>query len=71
MGIPQPAGAVLISPWVDMTHSFPSVMQNMATVSPFTIFIDRLTQFVLVVRRNIGYNPSARLYLQAIAYMAH
>lgn len=31
MGIPQPAGAVLISPWVDMTHSFPSVMQNMAT----------------------------------------
>ncbi|KAI2633480.1 Alpha/Beta hydrolase protein [Xylaria nigripes] len=24
-GIPPPAGAVLISPWVDLTHSFPSV----------------------------------------------
>lgn len=24
-GIPLPAGAVLISPWVDLTHSFPSV----------------------------------------------
>jgi acetyl esterase/lipase len=24
-GMPMPAGAVLISPWVDLTHSFPSV----------------------------------------------
>ncbi|KAG0651267.1 AB hydrolase superfamily [Hyphodiscus hymeniophilus] len=24
-GIPLPAGAILISPWVDLTHSFPSV----------------------------------------------
>ncbi|CAK7272449.1 hypothetical protein SEPCBS57363_005135 [Sporothrix epigloea] len=24
-GIPMPAGAVLISPWVDLTHSFPSL----------------------------------------------
>jgi acetyl esterase/lipase len=24
-GLPMPAGAVLISPWVDLTHSFPSV----------------------------------------------
>ncbi|KAK2014213.1 alpha/beta-hydrolase [Colletotrichum eremochloae] len=24
-GIPLPAGAVLVSPWVDLTHSFPSV----------------------------------------------
>ncbi|PSS35406.1 hypothetical protein PHLCEN_2v1561 [Hermanssonia centrifuga] len=31
MGIEQPAGAVLISPWVDLTHSFPSVMENMGT----------------------------------------
>lgn len=29
----MPAGAVLISPWVDMTHSFPSVMKNTTTVS--------------------------------------
>lgn len=32
MGLEQPAGAVLISPWVDLTHSFPSVMKNTATV---------------------------------------
>lgn len=32
MGLPMPAGAVLISPWVDLTHSFPSVMSNAATV---------------------------------------
>ncbi|CDO68138.1 hypothetical protein BN946_scf185003.g10 [Trametes cinnabarina] len=31
LGIPQPAGAVLISPWVDLTHSFPSVMNNAST----------------------------------------
>ncbi|KAK0540437.1 hypothetical protein OC842_000466 [Tilletia horrida] len=30
-GIPMPAGAVLISPWCDMTHSFPSILQNTAT----------------------------------------
>lgn len=24
-GLPLPAGAILISPWVDLTHSFPSV----------------------------------------------
>ncbi|KAJ9640523.1 hypothetical protein H2199_006062 [Coniosporium tulheliwenetii] len=27
-GIPLPAGAVLLSPWVDLTHSFPSVAGN-------------------------------------------
>ncbi|KJA29849.1 hypothetical protein HYPSUDRAFT_31857 [Hypholoma sublateritium FD-334 SS-4] len=31
LGLPMPAGAVLISPWVDLTHSFPSVMQNIMT----------------------------------------
>ncbi|TFK55444.1 alpha/beta-hydrolase [Heliocybe sulcata] len=31
MGLPMPGGAVLISPWVDLTHSFPSVMQNIGT----------------------------------------
>lgn len=30
-GLPLPAGAVLISPWVDLTHSFPSVAGD----SPF------------------------------------
>ncbi|KAG6903465.1 hypothetical protein C0995_005488 [Termitomyces sp. Mi166 len=28
LGLPTPAGAVLISPWVDLTHSFPSIMDN-------------------------------------------
>ncbi|KAK3692652.1 hypothetical protein B0T22DRAFT_21273 [Podospora appendiculata] len=27
-GIPLPAGAILISPWVDLTHSFPSVAED-------------------------------------------
>jgi hypothetical protein len=31
MGLPMPAGAVLISPWVDLNHSFPSVMDNVNT----------------------------------------
>lgn len=30
LGLPMPAGGILISPWVDLTHSFPSVMQNTA-----------------------------------------
>ena len=29
--LPMPAGAVLISPWIDLTHSFYSIMQNTAT----------------------------------------
>jgi acetyl esterase/lipase len=33
LNLPMPAGATLISPWVDMTHSFPSVMDNTKTVS--------------------------------------
>lgn len=32
MGLPMPAGAVLISPWVDLTHSFPSIVENTDTV---------------------------------------
>lgn len=30
-GLPAPAGGVLISPWCDLTHSFPSILQNTAT----------------------------------------
>jgi acetyl esterase/lipase len=32
-GLPPPAGGVLISPWCDLTHSFPSIHINTATVS--------------------------------------
>lgn len=31
-GLPMPAGGVLVSPWCDLTHSFPSVHTNTATV---------------------------------------
>ncbi|KAK7691765.1 hypothetical protein QCA50_005166 [Cerrena zonata] len=30
-GLPMPAGGVLISPWCDLTHSFPSIHLNTAT----------------------------------------
>jgi len=30
-GLPAPAGAMLISPWCDLTHSMPSLMENTAT----------------------------------------
>ncbi|GAA6001830.1 hypothetical protein JCM10207_002339 [Rhodosporidiobolus poonsookiae] len=28
VGLPMPAGAILISPWCDLTHSFPSILEN-------------------------------------------
>ncbi|MBW0469178.1 hypothetical protein O181_008893 [Austropuccinia psidii MF-1] len=31
VGLPLPAGGVLISPWVDLTHSFPSILTNTHT----------------------------------------
>jgi acetyl esterase/lipase len=31
MGLPMPAGADLFSPWVDLSHSFPSVLKNAKT----------------------------------------
>lgn len=33
VGLPLPAGGILISPWSDMTHSFPSIHTNIDTVS--------------------------------------
>jgi acetyl esterase/lipase len=36
-GLPAPAGGVLISPWCDLTHSFPSILTNTDTdVIPIT-----------------------------------
>ena len=31
-GLPAPAGGVLVSPWCDLTHSFPSIVTNTDTV---------------------------------------
>ncbi|BGP04824.1 hypothetical protein JCM10049v2_000626 [Rhodotorula toruloides] len=33
-GLPMPAGGILISPWCDLTHSFPSILQNTDTDIP-------------------------------------
>ncbi|KAH9485586.1 AB hydrolase superfamily protein C4A8.06c [Psilocybe cubensis] len=41
-GLPAPAGGVLISPWCDLTHSFPSVHINTQTVRRIP-FIEELT----------------------------
>lgn len=30
-GLTPPAGAFLLSPWVDLTHSLPSIIENLAT----------------------------------------
>ena len=37
-GLPMPAGGVLISPWCDLTHTFPSVHTNTHTVSMVLLF---------------------------------
>ncbi|GAA5980276.1 hypothetical protein JCM11641_005526 [Rhodosporidiobolus odoratus] len=33
-GLPLPAGCILISPWCDLTHSFPSILENTETDIP-------------------------------------
>ncbi|GAA5887509.1 hypothetical protein JCM6882_001435 [Rhodosporidiobolus microsporus] len=33
-GLPMPAGCILISPWCDLTHSFPSILENTETDIP-------------------------------------
>lgn len=64
MGLPLPAGAVLISPWVDLTHSFPSVMANSETVSlPHASRRDRMVEMYFYFRilyRNTGFWQSPR-----------
>lgn len=58
MGVELPAGAVLISPWVDLTHSFPSVMQNTATVC----FLSSVTH-TAILNCDIGHHSPAWVYL--------
>ncbi|KAG6332273.1 hypothetical protein ID866_6813 [Astraeus odoratus] len=43
VGLPLPAGAVLISPWCDLTHSFPSIHTNTETdvMPPFGLSLQR------------------------------
>lgn len=65
MGLPMPAGAVLISPWVDLTHSFPSIVENTDTV--------RRHCRMLMSSSNsfIGYHPTTRVPCQTIHVVAH
>jgi hypothetical protein len=65
LGIAMPAGAVLISPCVDLTHSFPSVLQNTETVSTFYYGI------YVHIWKTIGHHPSSWISCQAIHIVAH
>ncbi|KAG8932784.1 hypothetical protein FRC02_000553 [Tulasnella sp. 418] len=42
-GLPLPAGAVLISPWCDLTHSFPSCHENIASdiIPPYGLSVHK------------------------------
>ena len=66
MGIEQPAGAVLISPWVDLTHSFPSVMQNTATVR---LLVRHETEYL--TERSSGHYSPAWFYSQTFSDVAY
>lgn len=47
-GLPQPAGAVLVSPWCDLHHSFPSIFLNTDTVFiPSLLHVVRTTYLML------------------------
>ena len=61
-GIDLPAGAVLISPWVDLTHSFPSVSGN-------TDF-DYIPSHGFLQRPSMAWPPPNELDMQNIAKSA-
>ena len=71
MGLEQPAGAVLISPWVDLTHSFPSVMKNTATVCWHCGNRTMAVSLINSAFEMIGYHPSPRVYTQTFTNMAY
>ncbi|WVR06766.1 hypothetical protein IAU60_003801 [Kwoniella sp. DSM 27419] len=58
-GLELPAGAVLISPWSDLTHSFPSILQNTATdiVPPYGFIHSRLRSRVKEAVSKIHHHP--------------
>lgn len=66
-GQPLPAGGVLISPWCDLTHSFPSVHANTATVISGFSFQNMMD----CLMESSGRSPSARAFSsQAQCFMA-
>lgn len=60
--LPLPAGAILISPWCDLTHSFPSV----AADCPF----DYIPQYGFHHKPSMSWPPSTEEELQEIAQKA-
>lgn len=54
-GLELPAGAALLSPWSDLTHSFPSILQNTATVSIAPTYISMLTTRRISFHRTVSY----------------
>ena len=69
--LPQCAGGVLISPWCDLTHSFPSIHGNTETVGShsFTLLLEsvlslnRRTSFLVMVCRCTNLVPCGHLIL--------
>jgi len=58
-GLPLPAGGVLISPWCDLTHSFPSVHTNTSTVR----FLFRMNALALIIKmRDFGFQDILPVY---------
>ena len=64
LGLPMPAGAILISPWVDLTHSFPSVMENVKKVD-----LQEKTR-VSFLNMATGYHTRLRFRLQTLSNLA-
>jgi acetyl esterase/lipase len=49
-GLPAPAGGVLISPWCDFTHSFPSIFTNTDTVRLYQRVFQRLFDHLVALQ---------------------
>jgi alpha-beta hydrolase superfamily lysophospholipase len=54
-GLPAPAGGVLISPWCDFTHSFPSVFTNTDTVRLSSLTLCFTYRVVISLGRDTSY----------------
>lgn len=65
-GLPLPAGGVLISPWGDLTHSFPSVFENTATVGLFLLLCDSTSMGL--GRSRMSYHPTGLVFIALQPY---
>lgn len=58
-GLPLPAGAILISPWVDLTHSFPSLAGDAA--------FDYIPAYGFMQKPSVSWPPPNEDEMEAIA----